>query len=67
MNTYTPGQKVVINSPQYAADLEEHGVGIPLGAIGTYESFAGSDRTYPHNVRYQGDLHPLAGREVSAA
>lgn len=67
MNTYEPGQKVVINSHEYAGDFEECGVGIPLGAIGTYESFAGSDRIYPHNVRYEGEIAPLADEEVSAA
>ena len=67
MSTYTKGQRVTINSHEYAGDFEECGVGIPLGAIGTYVSFGGSDRIYPHNVHYEGELHPLADEEVRPA
>ena len=66
-NTYEAGQKVLINSHEYAGDYEECGVGIPLGSVGEYVRYSPENAIYPHMVSYDGGIHPLAEEEVKAA
>ena len=64
MNTYQPGQKVIINSHEYAGDYEECGAGIPLGSFGEYVLHQPTNAIYSHLVRHCGRLHPLADNEI---